>query len=182
MRLTHYEKQVALLIAKHTHPALKKALGRRLRKGLTTKVRFNPNQPDRPGIPLDKCLPQLAGMDVRNAMANSHLMTIVRETVQSWVVNQCTGSRNLLPIEVSDAVVKELIDKAALLDLELRMPPTRSDGARRAAKPARTLVQRRADKACRYLKAWQRRAAMAKTKIAAYRKKVAYYKQKGVIQ
>lgn len=58
------------------------------------------------------------------------------------------------------------------------MPP-----APRKPKPKKlTLVERRAKAAAKQLATWKRRAAMAKTKVAHYQKRVKYYAKKGVAQ
>lgn len=48
----------------------------------------------------------------------------------------------------------------------------------RAIKPKKSLVERRADHAAKMLAKWERNLKLAKTKVKAWSKKVAYYKKK----
>jgi len=60
------------------------------------------------------------------------------------------------------------------------MPPARRAKSVKTGKPV-TLVESRAIAAKKKVETWQRKAKLANTKIKIYRRKVTYYKKKGVI-
>lgn len=172
---SRYEQRVYQEIAKAMRRHMLRLVPKAIRSGTVVS-------PLTPGAAA-KLLPELAtlhGSSDYHLMANSKVAQLVRVSVRQTLTSSLTGPWHVQN-RVADAVVKELLGRASILDLELRMPPIRREPAKRRPKPL-TPKQRRAMAAAGKLKAWKRRMATAKTKVAMYRKKVNYYKKKGVLQ
>jgi hypothetical protein len=76
--------------------------------------------------------------------------------------------------------VKKVMAQKSTYCALFSMPPARRAKSVKTGKPV-TLVESRAIAAKKKAAAWDRKAKLAKTKIGIYRRKVSYYKKKGVI-
>jgi hypothetical protein len=80
--------------------------------------------------------------------------------------------------EIERDVLADLHAHAAEYELLAHMPPVRRTRKKREPK---TLVGRRADAVDEKVREWERKLKLAKTKLAAYRKKQKYYTKKGEV-
>jgi hypothetical protein len=164
-RLNHYEKRVAALLARETARQLKSLLRRRLSQ-------HTPLLAD----DFSECLTELASMcgESSRSMANSRVGQMIASSVRGAIIAQLNNPK-ALPNEVAARVCESLNSRASLLDAEFRLPPVRNDEKPQPVSP----VQARARKAEAGMRSWKRKMSLARTKLAAYRKKVNYYKKKG---
>lgn len=168
--LPNYEKHVYVLMDREIRRAMRRELGKRLRKSVILN--------DLPR--LAKCLPELAGLP--QAKRSELLQTTVGEVVAEAVDNLLTGLMSGplgLPLVVAESVARSLHPNAGVLDMQCRMPPAAPE-PRKKARPL-TVIERRAKEVEEKLRNWKRKQSLAKTKIAALRKKSAYYKKKGAV-
>lgn len=166
-RLNHYERRVAALISRETARQLKSLLRRRL-------AQHTPMLAD----DFSECLSELASMsgEPANSMVSSKVGQMIASSVRGAIITQLNAPRSLHN-QVAARVCESLAEQASLRDAEFRLPPVRNDERTEAPTP----VQRRARKAQSGLRTWKRKMALARTKLAAYRRKVNYYKKKGHI-
>lgn len=176
-RLGHYEKRVYALVRRSMEKHLRRELRRRLRRAMPLVIGSVST--------LSKCLPELGRFDGVDRPLESDLLAtalakLISDSVRQSIVNQLNAP---FPVQrrVAVSVVSELAAGVSLLDMQLRMPPIRKERGPVEGKPVLTGPQRRARDAARKFKQWQRKAALAKTKLAAYRKKLNHYKKKGVV-
>lgn len=78
-------------------------------------------------------------------------------------------------MKCAKVIAAEMRNDAEAIEMLCMAPPPRR---KREARPA-TLIERRAKNADDKVKQWERRLAVAKTKLKMYRKKQAYYAKKG---
>lgn len=163
--VSHYEHQVAKVIRREAAKHLRRELLRQARKPLALVH----------GEMLAECLPELASLagSPKSERAACKLSVMVSRSVRQLLVDGL-NSPYALQLGVANAVVEGLVEKAAVIDMQCRLPPVR-DG-----KPL-TPQEQRAQKAARKFQEWKRKTARAKKKLAAYRRKVTYYKKKGLI-
>lgn len=168
--LPNYEKHVYVLLDREIRRAVRRELAKRLRRGVV----FN----DLPR--LAKCLPELAGLP--QAKRSELLQTTVGELVAEATDHLLSAMNNGpmgLPLVVAESVARSLHANAGVLDMQCRMPPPAAE-PRKKPKPL-TIIERRAKEVERKLRNWKRKQSLAKTKVAALRKKSTYYKKKGAV-
>lgn len=168
--LPNYEKHVYVLLDREIRRAVRRELAKRLRQSVSLN--------DLSLLP--KCLPELAALP--QAKRSELLGTAVGEMAHDAVSLMITAMESgpmPMPMVVAEAVARTLHGNAGLLDMQCRMPPPAAE-PRKKAKPL-TVVERRAKEVERKLRNWKRKQALAKTKIAALRKKSTYYKKKGAV-
>lgn len=168
--LPNYEKHVYVLLDREIRRAVRRELSKRLRRGVVFSH-----------LPrLAKCLPELAGLP--QAKRSELLQTTVGELVAEATDHLMSAMNNgplSLPLVVAESVARSLHANAGVLDMQCRMPPPAAE-PRKKAKPL-TVIERRAKEVERKLRNWKRKQTLAKTKVAALRKKSTYYKKKGAV-
>lgn len=98
------------------------------------------------------------------------------DDVHKWIRD------NAMNISVrSCRLAEKRIGIPALVDAKCRMPRMRKERGVDPKPAPMTAVQKRAADAAAKLVAWERRHKASKTKVAKLKKKVAYYKKKGLL-
>jgi hypothetical protein len=163
--MTNYESQVAKAIAVSVRKHIRTAVLYRLRHGTMSLG---------PSHLLSRCLPELAAIPQSRSVSlfqNSALAPLARSCVAEF----CKDLATELPDSLYLEIVRDLWKDAALLDIRCHLPPVKKSKRKRRSTAHMTLTERRAAEVQDSLKNWQRKAALAKTKIASLKKRARYY-------
>lgn len=117
-----------------------------------------------------KRMPHLLRLVLRHSDINRAAADVFAEIVETFPRH--------LHYELRDEC-KAILAKRSNFEPLLTMPPARR--AKKDKQPPLTLVERRAAAAKRKVEQWSRKSKLAATKVKAYRRKLTYYKKKGVI-
>lgn len=166
--MSPYEQNVVSLVTAEVRKALLREIRRRLQHG---RLRLGPVHL------LKRALPELSMVPSGTKLA---LLSSAATELARHCMRDAIDRLHDIPDTECISVARALHGNASILDVKCHLPRVKKARRPRSKKP-KTLVEARAEAASSSLKNWKRKAALAKTKIAALQRKVARYRKNGAL-